>query len=215
MCYSAPVSFILSGVLTVVGALTIASVKNKSHLMFASIPLLFAVQQAAEGVVWLACCQPQYGCYTGQATYVFLFFAFVIWPCWMPLSLWMMEKNPMSKKILKALCVLGAMYGAYTTIMMMLYNVHADVAGHSIRYNIVGYNGFLWILDFLMYQIPTVLPFFVSRVPGVWIIGSAVTGSLIFTYYFMQATLVSVWCFFAAAISMMILWVVRNIKNTD
>ena len=54
MCFSAAASLAAGGTLSVVGGLTLAKVKNKSELPFASIPLLFGIQQAIEGAVWLS-----------------------------------------------------------------------------------------------------------------------------------------------------------------
>lgn len=212
MCYSAPVSFTLAGILTVVGVLAIVRAKRKDQLMFATTPLLFAVQQAAEGFVWLA-----YGCSDYEnficAKYLFLCFAFVIWPVWLPLSLWMIEKQRVRKMILKALYIVGAVYSIYTAIILLLYAVHVEVVGHSIRYTGIWYDGFWMKLQFSMYLLPTVVSFFISSFPRVWILGCAGVGSLIFTYMIMQATLVSVWCFFAAALSMMIVWILGGTKN--
>lgn len=210
MCYSAPVSFGLAGVLIVIGAVTIAAIKHKSQLMFASIPLLFAIQQAAEGVVWLALVQSHYTCCSTWAMYVFLCFAFIVWPFWVPLSLWMIEKHRISKKILNALCVLGAVYSSYAIVMMILYKAHANIVGHSIRYDTAVYDYF----NIPLYLFPTMLPFFISRVPRVKVFGCAIAGSLLFSYYFLQVTLISVWCFFAAALSVMILWVLQETKNS-
>lgn len=53
MCFSAPASFALSGILTGFGAASIKQSSSRSRRLFAAIPLLFAAQQAAEGIVWL------------------------------------------------------------------------------------------------------------------------------------------------------------------
>lgn len=48
MCFSAPVSFSAGAVL-----LGLGSAKRPRELPFAAIPLLFAIQQLSEGVIWL------------------------------------------------------------------------------------------------------------------------------------------------------------------
>ena len=53
MCFSATGSFALSGVLAGIGTVSVARNASKQTAMFASIPLIFAAQQAAEGIVWL------------------------------------------------------------------------------------------------------------------------------------------------------------------
>ena len=47
MCFSATASFITGGVLSAVGVVTIKKAEKKSEIPFASIPLLFGIQQMA------------------------------------------------------------------------------------------------------------------------------------------------------------------------
>ncbi len=58
MCFNANASFGASAVIGVIGILALRKVKNPSHYAFAGIPLLFAIQQFVEGVLWLALKQP-------------------------------------------------------------------------------------------------------------------------------------------------------------
>src|SRR6202044_3565146 len=53
MCFTATASFVASGVLGAVGVATLPQVKHRRELLFASLPVLFSVHQAIEGVVWL------------------------------------------------------------------------------------------------------------------------------------------------------------------
>ena len=53
MCFSATGSFAISGILTMASGAALARNSSKPHRIFAGIPLIFAVQQAAEGTVWL------------------------------------------------------------------------------------------------------------------------------------------------------------------
>jgi hypothetical protein len=56
MCFSATASFTAGAVLLGVGALTLRSAltsRQRHVLPFAAIPLLFAIQQLIEGVIWL------------------------------------------------------------------------------------------------------------------------------------------------------------------
>jgi hypothetical protein len=53
MCFSATANFVGSGVLGTVGALTLTKVKHRRELLFASLPMLFAIHQFTEGFVWL------------------------------------------------------------------------------------------------------------------------------------------------------------------
>ncbi len=53
MCFSATANFVGSGVLGAVGVVTLTKVKHRRELLFAALPMLFAVHQFMEGFVWL------------------------------------------------------------------------------------------------------------------------------------------------------------------
>jgi len=65
-----------------------------------------------------------------------------------------------------------------------------------------------WAL--LCYIVPTVLPFFLSSLRSVRWLGALVVGSLLVTIAAERVALTSVWCFFAASISGMIIWIVSQ-----
>jgi hypothetical protein len=53
MCFSATANFAGSAVLGAIGVATVAEVKHRRELLFASLPCLFALHQFTEGFVWL------------------------------------------------------------------------------------------------------------------------------------------------------------------
>jgi len=53
MCFSATANFVGSRVLGAVGVVTLTKVKHRRELLFAALPMLFAVHQFIEGFVWL------------------------------------------------------------------------------------------------------------------------------------------------------------------
>ena len=53
MCFSAGASFGASAILGTIGIVTLKKAKTTNQIPFASIPLLFGAQQAAEGALWI------------------------------------------------------------------------------------------------------------------------------------------------------------------
>lgn len=80
MCFSATASFTSAAVLLTVGAGTLSLNQEKENRMFAAIPILFGIQQASEGVVWLTIGQVASADLLKWAVITFLAFALVIWP---------------------------------------------------------------------------------------------------------------------------------------
>src|SRR3989344_8557533 len=117
MCFSAAASFAAGGALSVAGGLTLVEVKKKTELPFASIPLLFGVQQAIEGAVWLSFGSP---ILNTVATYAYSMFSHVLWPIFVPLSVLLIETDATRKNILRLFSFLGFGVGLY-----LLYSIIA------------------------------------------------------------------------------------------
>lgn len=109
MCFSAAASFSAGTLLLAVGAVTLRMVQRSAQRPYAAIPLLFAVQQLVEGVVWLS-----FGGPAGLnfvATQVYSFFSHVLWPVYVPLAAWRMEPRGPRRRALSAFVAAGLVVG--------------------------------------------------------------------------------------------------------
>jgi hypothetical protein len=211
MCFSAGASFALSGVLAGVGIASVKAGASARHRMFAAVPLIFAVQQASEGVVWLTIDAPPFDPLHRAAVIAFLGFALVVWPPWLPLSLYRIERDAARRHALIAMEGLGVIVAIASAILLARSTPVAVVAGHSIRYDHAG--GGSELLDALIvfaYLIPTVGPFFVSTAEHARAIGVLLIAALIAAILVEREALTSVWCFFAAMLSGTVYWSVRQ-----
>jgi hypothetical protein len=211
MCFSAPASFALSGILTGVGAASIRQSSSNARRLFAAIPLLFAAQQAAEGTVWLTVGGNPESVVLRVAVYAFLGFALVVWPVWCPLALQRVERDPVRRRILTALIWFGAAVAASAAFLLSRWQPVAVVVEHSIRYDRAGTSSaFRDFLVLLAYALSTIVPFLVSSAQLARTIGLAIVLSLTATALIERNALTSVWCFFAAILSVLILVAVRR-----
>jgi hypothetical protein len=209
MCFSASASFTASTLLVGLGAASIARNGSKPHRMFAAVPLIFAAQQAAEGTVWLTMHDPSHAPLHQLAVSAFLAVALVIWPVWLPLSLLRVERSPLPRRVLQALSLAGVLLGTYTSSLLVRWRPIARLAGHSLRYEYTTSDGspsqVIWVLAYLL---PTILPLFVSTIALGRTIGTLVVVSLAITFVIERNALASVWCFFAAIISGLIVFAI-------
>jgi hypothetical protein len=205
MCFSAAGSFGVAAVLGGIGAVSLAQEKATSHRMLALVPLLFAAQQVAEGVVWITIDAPSLRGLQELAVAAFLAFALVIWPTWVPLALWAAEPEPRRRRALSILAWVGAAVAVYASVILIRGRPTAQVAGHSIAYSYRSAGPALVLAFYLpMYVIAAVLPFFVSTMSKARIMGSVLAVALVATFIIKRETLTSVWCFFAAILSVVI-----------
>ena len=205
MCFSATGSFALSGVLTLLGAASMARNSSKPHRMFAAIPLLFAAQQAAEGTVWLTIAGDHHTL-NRVAVSVFLTIALVVWPTWLPFALRRIECSATRRRTLAALLVAGGVVAVCAVLLMVSFPPFARIAGHSISYDYAGTGDApKHLLLLLAYVVPTVAPFFASSLHMARLLGSVLAASLLVSVLVKRDALTSVWCFFAAVLSGLIL----------
>ncbi len=212
MCFSAGASFTAGVILLTAGIATVKKAKVSSQLAFAAIPLIFAVQQFTEGLLWISLLNPEYAIWQQPVTYLFLIFAQVVWPTWVPVSILLLEKKKKRKSILYIISGLGILTSFYLSSRMIMHDVRAEVIGHHIHYN-------LWVpvsvLKFfgIIYFITTVVSHFISGIKKIWWLGFLTLLSFLTTKIFFEFYLISVWCFFAAIISTFIYVIVKDINK--
>jgi len=211
MCFSAGASFGAATVLTVVGVITLKKVTNYRQFPFASIPLMFAIQQFAEGFVWLSLSNVNYLAFGPPSSHIFLFFAQVAWPIWVPFSIFLLEKNAFRKKILLAVTGIGILVGSYLSYCLFVYPIKAEINSFHIDYSLNFPMSLAWIGG-LFYLISTIFPAFISSVKRMQLLGILIATSYVFTRIFYAGYLISVWCFFAAIISVIIFFIVTKMK---
>ena len=216
MCFSANASLTSAALLSTTGIISSVWNRSKEHRMIAIIPLLFGVQQAAEGIVWIGVesGSPPWGYHV--AVYSFIFFAHVLWPTWLPWSLYKIEPNQKRKKLLNILRVLGVSVSLICLSQLLMTAPTAEVIGHSISYTSYTWTDLMdTYLALFVYGATTLLPFFVSSIRLAHVAGILMVVGLSVAMYIQAETLTSIWCFFASLIALVIAFSVfdRNRKN--
>jgi hypothetical protein len=212
MCFSASASFSAGAILTVIGVAAIKKVQHPSQLMFAGIPLIFAIQQMAEGVLWLTLPYAKYAHTQFLVTYIFLFFAEVLWPLWVPLAILFLEKDIFRKKIQIVLVAAGILVSLYLAFCLFTYPVRANIIGYHISYTLL-FPPALQTTGIVLYAMATILPPFFSPLKRMWMLGLAILISYIISAIFYEHYILSVWCFFASVISISVYAIIVKIKN--
>jgi len=215
MCFSAPVSFATSALLLPAGfyELRLASQNNPGYLPLAAIPIGFGVQQACEGLVWL-------GIEVGSSTQVrlgafgFLAFAYWFWLFWAPWSVAIAELHPIVRRVAWSLGLLGFGYGALLYLPMVFQPdwLAVRVVHHSIEYKtrLIFDSWFSQEVDRLVYALIILIPFTLASNPALKRFGATIALSAIASHWLLHQVFVSVWCFFAAILSLLIVWICQS-----
>ncbi|MEI6053157.1 MAG: DUF6629 family protein [Opitutaceae bacterium] len=212
MCFSPEASFAGGLIISSIGVAALKQVHKPSQTVFASIPLLFGIQQIAEGILWVALPRPDYVHARQFGMYAFLIMARVVWPMLMPLSVLLMEENRTRKKILWILLAMGVSVSVYYVYCLLFLMVTPHIAGHHIQYT-SDFPESLAVPVFVLYFVAAITPLFISSIKRTRLLGVLMFFSCLVTAIFFQLYITSVWCFFAAIISVVVVWILRDSKK--
>lgn len=213
MCFSAEASFAGGIIISAIGIATVTKVHRSSQVVFASIPLFFGIQQMVEGSLWLTIPLPEFASLQKAGTYIFLIMADVLWPTIIPMSVLLMEDNLKRKKILLVLLGMGITLSLYYAFCLFNFNVIPEIRGYHIHYKTT-FPAYLSMPAFIIYLIVTITPLFISSIKRTHLLGVLMFLSCLVTAIFFTQYLTSVWCFFAALISGVIFWILKDSKST-
>lgn len=117
----------------------------------------------------------------------------------------------MEKKALALTLVIGCITSTYFLFRLMMYGVVTSISCSHIMYDLHLMEQ-PYIIIMILYGCTTVLPCFISPNAMVWLLGIGLTVAYAITYFFYINFLTSIWCFFAAFLSSIILFIPKE-KN--
>ncbi|MDT5120913.1 MAG: hypothetical protein QOC96_395 [Acidobacteriota bacterium] len=200
MCFSPSASFIAGTSLCAVGVATLKRTEARSEIPFAMIPLLFGIQQLTEGVIWLTF-SPDAPLLRQTMTYLYLGFSHVLWPLYVPFAMGVLEAVRWRKKAIFAFEVAGATVSLYLLYHIVTRPVDAEVIGMHIVY--VSPHSYL-IPMMVFYLAATCVSCFFSSHGFVKLFGVLALLFFFAAYLVHVIAVVSIWCFFAAILSLLI-----------
>jgi hypothetical protein len=202
MCFSATVNFAGSGVLGAAGAVTLTKVKHRREVLFASLPLLFAIHQFIEGFVWLGLdgiLSPAVAHDMGAA---FMLYAQGLLPFLAPLSILLFEPNKKSRHRMLPFVIVGAATTLYILWALTAFPLQVYVQQNSIVYINQATNN---IAVALVYLVVTCGALFFSEIRMMVVFGAANLVILLIVMAVKRYAFTSLWCAYAAAASVIIL----------
>ena len=197
MCFSATASFSAGALLLGLGTLTLKSARRPRELPFAAIPLLFAIQQLSEGVIWLTFSDDA-PLLSAVMTHVYSFFSHVLWPVYVPMAVLLIEPPGWRRQALLAFVAAGVAVGAYLLYVLAAFPVVSRPTGQHIEY--VSPH-FFAAVAMTLYLLSTTVSLLLSTHRTVKVFGVLALLSFAAAYYFYATWFISVWCFFAALLS--------------
>lgn len=218
MCFSAPISFAVSAVLLPLGALTVnfALHNDRRYLALAAFPLLFGIQQAFEGWLWLAL-GGDHDIALQVPALGFLFFAYLLWPFLVPLAADRVEPSPARQRIFRGFALVGLLFGLslYLPLLLRPDWLVVSISGQSILYEpVLIYDGYVSRTAVrVFYAIIVAIPLLFSSIASIRLFGILILLSVVVSALFFLYAFVSIWCFFAAVLSLYVIDVLKHSRD--
>ncbi len=217
MCFSATISYSAAVILVATGAYAIlpASRIGRRYRMLALVPLFFGIQQGFEGAVWQLI---DAGDPDAARPYAlgFHFFSHFLWLWWLPLASSLVEPGKIRKRLFLAVAIFGFLAGGmvYLTLLVNASWLSVAVENHHLVYEVSSpYRGpfSLGIPPSALYGLIILIPLLFSSYRHIRIFGVLVTTSMVLVSLVYGYAFVSVWCFFAAALSLYLVFMSRRL----
>lgn len=216
MCVSASLSFGMAGLLVVGGAFAVHKARETDarYVPLALFPVLVGVQQALEGFVWTGA--ETGASYLRVAALGYLFFTWMVWPGFVPYMTARLEEKKKKRKLFLHFAQAGLLLG----LILYLPNfwrpdwLNVEIVSHSIAYQCTFITGAALprAVPYLLYLSLIALPPLLSSHRALNIFGAGLVAFVPTTYFFFHYAHVSVLCFFAAVMTLYIIYVILEDK---
>jgi hypothetical protein len=210
MCFSATADFTGSVVLGAIGVATLREVKDRRELLLAALPGLFALHEFIEGFVWLGIdgsVSQQLGHNAGAA---FMLFAQGLLPFVLPLSVYLIEPTKRQRRRMLGFVILGGLLALYLDWGLIAYPLTISMQSHSILYvNVITNTTLVAVL----YVIATCGSLFFSGFRRLVQLAWANLAGLLIVMMVKRYAFTSVWCAYAAVVSVIIYFFFRKTRE--
>lgn len=201
MCFSVQADLVAGGVLLPVGVMTLREVKQRRELLFALLPLLFAVHQLVEAFVWAGVDGDVSQSVQHAAALAYVVYALPVLPTLVPLAVLLLEPRRLRLRV-TPFVVLGLVVSGVFAEAVFAHPVRVIVHPHALEYQTGSYNSAVWTT---LYVVAVIGPSVLSGYKSIVTFGVLnLVGLSVFAVIYVEA-FASLWCVYAALISVLVL----------
>lgn len=201
MCFSAQADVTAGLLLLPVGLASLREVRRVREVPFAALPLLFALHQLIEAVVW-AGAEGDVSAGVGKAAAVaYLTMALPVIPTLLPVAVLLLEPRALRVRV-APFVALGLVVSAYFVYALVTEPFEVIAHPHALEYDTGLSNGDFWAVLYILAVVGgsvlsgyrTIIAFGVLNLVGLTVVA-----------YLYKEAFVSLWCVYAACTSVLVL----------
>jgi hypothetical protein len=201
MCFSVEADLVAGAVLLPVAVFSLREVRCVREVPFASLPLLFALHQLVESLVWAG---TDGGVSTGvmsAAALAYVLFTLPVLPTLVPLAVLLLEPRGARARV-APFVALGVVVSAYLGYAVLDGPVTVTEHAHALAYGIGIPHGVVWSV---LYVVAVIGPSVLSGYPSIVAFGVLNLVGLTVVALLATQVFASVWCVYAALVSGLVL----------
>ncbi|MDQ4132336.1 MAG: hypothetical protein M3179_03825 [Actinomycetota bacterium] len=210
MCFSAEADLATGLVAGLAGVDALRHTRQPGERVLAALPVLFGAHQLTEAFVWWGLTDRVPWTVGDAAVWLYLSFAFVLLPVFVPLAVLAVEPDAGRRTVMKACAALGAVVAVVYLVALLVEPVSAQIDGHRVVYlNRLDGNGAVNAL----YVVSGCLPLLSSSHRGVVAFGVVNVAALAVLLWLDSNAKTSLWCAWAALSSVAIAAHLRHARG--
>ncbi|MCD9154262.1 DUF6629 family protein [Aeromicrobium duanguangcaii] len=201
MCFSIEADVVAGVALLPVAALSLREVRHVREVPFAALPLLFALHQLTEALVWAGLDGHVSANVEQAAALVYVLFAFPVLPTLVPTAVLLLEPKGARLRV-APFVALGLVVSAQLMYFVLSGPLTVTERAHAVLYGVDLQHGMFWAV---LYVVATVGPALLSGYPSIVAFGALNLVGLSLVALIYREAFASLWCVLAALLSVMVL----------
>jgi hypothetical protein len=202
MCFSPGADVVVGGIVGVVGVDALRHVREPKQILLASLPLLFGLHQVDEAVVWLGLQGRVSESFERVGVWVYLLFALAALPALVPLAVLAVERVAARRRLIGLFAMLGIAVGISLAIALFRGSVGAAIAGHHIAYDVSALSQGRELTS--LYVVAACGALIACSYRDLSVLGVLNLVAVPVLMWMTVSGFVSLWCFWAAMVSVVI-----------
>ena len=201
MCFSVEADVVAGLLVLPVGVLSLREVRRPRELPFAALPLLFAVHQLVEAVVWAGAEGSVSSEVQQAAAMAYLIFALPVLPTLVPVAVLLLEPHGARRRV-APFVALGSVVSAYLAFVLATHPIHVVARPHALGYYVGLPHENVWTV---LYIVAVIGPSLLSGYPSIVAFGVLNLVGLSVVALVYAEGFASLWCVWAGLTSVLIL----------
>lgn len=211
MCFSPEADLAVGTVIVAVGIDALRHVREPKQILLASVPLLLGLHQLTETFVWWGLQDRVAHTVEDAALWTYLLFAFAVLPVLVTVGVGLVERSVARRYVIAAFAAMALVVSAVLGAAIFRGDISAAIEGRHLAYDLDALGNGRGLTT--LYVVATCGALLASSYRDLEVLGALNAVAVPILMWLTVNGFVSLWCFWAAIVSIMIAFHLRRVTN--